>query len=269
MPWNTPLTEAGRPTRDCASSPPITNAREHDAAEHAAERVEAAHERDDDGGEPVAARDVRGELPIGPATSNAPAMPARAPETSSAVQSAARDENPGVARRRRRGPADLELDAAVGPEHEQPHDDRGDERERERPSAAACRARSAGISVAAAKLHRLREVEAVRVLPGPEHEPGEEQVRDVDEHQADQDLVRVEAVPEERRRWRPTPRRRRRPPATTQREEDPRRQRDLEASSPTARAPPPRDGAEQELPLGADVPHVRAEAERRGPARTG
>ena len=62
MPWNTPLTEAGRPDAGLRELAADHERGEHDAAEHRAERMEPAHERDDDRGEPVTARDVRREL---------------------------------------------------------------------------------------------------------------------------------------------------------------------------------------------------------------
>ena len=49
------------------------------------------------------------------------------------------------------------------------------------------------------ELLRLRKVEPLRVAPGLVHKPREQQIGDIDEHQAHQDLVGVEARAQERR----------------------------------------------------------------------
>ncbi len=103
---------------------------------------------------------------------------------------------------------------------------------------------------------RFREVVALRIAPGPVHQGGEEQDRNVGQHQAGQDLVGFEA--------RLQPSRDRRPGHATRRaEDDHRRQQEralhlVEGKRETAAGNRP-DG---ELSLGADVPDVGAKAER-------
>jgi hypothetical protein len=47
--------------------------------------------------------------------------------------------------------------------------------------------------IAEALKRRLRKVETLRIAPGTAHQPVEEQLRDIDQHQAGQDLIGVEA----------------------------------------------------------------------------
>ena len=261
MPWNTPLERRRAGRRATArAAPPMRNAESTTLAEHRAERVEPAHERDDDRGEPVAARDVRRELSHRarrPRTRRrsrrarprrgASSRPPRATRTRRSAPPPARGRRSGAGCRGSVRNMNSHMTTAATSANANPQCSR----------MPRTNARDLGRR---RELHRLREVEAARVLPRPEDEPGEEEVRDVDEHQADEDLVRVEAVAEEAPRSRPTPRRPRppRPRASGKKAHGESARRGVRDPQ---REPAARDRAHQELPLGADVPHVRAEAE--------
>ena len=102
----------------------------------------------------------------------------------------------------------------------------------------------------------MREVEALRVAPGPAREVVEDELRDVDEHQARQDLADAEARLQEGR------------DEAVERAAGDRRA----ASSPAApsipasvpwvreREPAAEHRADHELALRADVPEIGAEA---------
>ena len=102
---------------------------------------------------------------------------------------------------------------------------------------------------------RLREIESLRILPGPVHQPGHDELGDVDEHQRNEDLVGVETDAKDRGDRCPQR-------AADRAGDDHRRQQHCaRAALEVQRDPAAGNGARDELPLGADVPDVCAESD--------
>ena len=217
--------------------------------------MQAADEGDDDRGEAVAGRHVRRQLAERPGDL----------EPAGEAGHAARDQQrrperlprreAGVARRRRRQAADLELKARVGAKEQDP--ERGDRDERDQHADVdAIAGEELGHLRRLQEGDRLRKVVAGRVLPRAVDEVVEQLLGDVDEHQADQDLVGVEAVAQHRDDRRPAH------PADDaggdDGDEEPAAGRRRRLHRHAARE----ERADDELSFGADVPDVRAKADR-------
>ncbi|MCY1234389.1 hypothetical protein D9M72_469710 [compost metagenome] len=160
--------------------------------------MQPADKGDDDGGEAVARRDRRQQL-ADRAGHFERARQARggARDQQRAPQRAARREA-GVARRRRRGAAHLQPIAREAAEHEHGHHRHQHQHHHEADMQARAR-HQVGQQVRGREHLRLREVHAVGILQRPVDHPQQQLLRDIGEHQRDQDLVGVEPVLEHRR----------------------------------------------------------------------
>jgi hypothetical protein len=98
----------------------------------------------------------------------------------------------------------------------------------------------------------------LRVLPGAVDQPAQQHLGHVDQHQADQDLVGVEAVAQQRHDGGPG-----HAAQHAGQQDQHTMPRPIQASGARPASPPSRrPGAEHELPFGADVPDVGAVAHR-------
>ena len=219
------------------------------------DRMQATDEGDDDRGESVAGGNVRRQLAERAGDLEPTGEPRhRTGEQQRRPERLAR-RKASVARRRRRQAADLKLEAGVGAKEQDPERGHGDERA-ERADVDPVAAVQARHLRRLQEGDRLREVVAVRVLPRPVDEVVEKLLGDVDEHQADEDLVGVEAVAQQGDDRRPEHAAEH--AAGEHRQEEPvagvlaREHRDAAGG----------DRADDELPFGADVPDVGAKAHR-------
>ena len=150
--------------------------------------------------------------------------------------------------------ADLEpLDGAAEQDGGRCHDEQGDHRAEMQP-ACFDQQRHGGNRI---ELGRGREVEALRVAPGPAHEIIEKEVGDIDQHQAGQDFAGAELDLADRGDQRVER-------AGGGRKHEHRRQ-DPDAGIGALRLhrdPASRHGPDQELALGADVPGIGEIAQR-------
>ncbi len=220
-----------------------------------AHRVQPPDEGDDDRGEAVARRHVRRQLP----------ERAGRLETTRKAGHAARQQQRGpqpgarreacVARGHRREPADLQLEAAIRAEQEDPEAGHRDERDHDADVRAQPVDQPRNLRRRQER-DRLREVVAARVLPRAVDEVAEHHLGDIDEHQADEDLVRVEAIAQQRDDA--GPQHAAEHAGQQDRHDDPA----AHVGCGLHRDPAGAQRADDELPFGADVPHVRAEAHR-------
>src|SRR5499426_1552212 len=225
------------------------------------ERAQSPERRDDDRGEAIAGRPAVVELPERPGDlAHAREAGARAADQQDhpdrALLRVAR-----VARGRRREASDAELEAEEGPLDEHPGERDGNERDEDRRVEARAleplrpRGKEREERVVG-ELDGDREVVAVRVPPWPEDEVLHEQVRDVGQHEAHQDLVRVQLRAQERRDRRP------KHPADRAGEDHARQRPGAPVLLEVDRDAGREDPTEVHLPLGADVPDVGAEPDR-------
>jgi hypothetical protein len=215
--------------------------------------MQSAKEGDDDGRKAVAGGELRHELANGAGGVEQPreAGAAAGEEEAEPDQPAFREA--AEARRARRLAQHLDLEADQVPLEQHPGDGRHEQRHHEahvRPRAGD-EERHRGLEQPA-----FREVQAVWVAQWAVHQRAQHQHRHVGQHQADQDLVRIEPGAQEGRDGGPggaagdagQRHQRQQPPAGGGVE----RQRDAAA----------RQRADRELALGADVPESAAEAGR-------
>ena len=102
---------------------------------------------------------------------------------------------------------------------------------------------------------RLREAEAHRIAHRPLHSPGQEELRDVDEHERNENFVRMEFVAKQRRHS--APEGAARSGGKNHNDEVPA----ACASRTSERGNAARNGAGDELPFRTDVPDIRLEAD--------
>src|SRR5215831_6160999 len=235
--------------------------RHQEGRERDPERAQPSERGDDDRGEAIAGGPAVVELPERPGDlAHAREPGARAADHQDhpdrALLRVAR-----IARGRRREAGDGELEAEEGPLDEHPGERDRHERDEERgvearaleplpPRGEQREQRVVG------ELDGDREVVAVRVSPRAEHQVLDEEVGHVGQHEAHQDLVRVQLRAQERGDRRPQH-------SADRAGEDHARQRPgapllLEVDRDAGRE----DAAEVHLPLGADVPDVGAEPDR-------
>ena len=161
----------------------------------------------------------------------------------------------GIPCGRGRQAADLLCETGPGAKQEYPHG--ADAEQREEHADADPRA----FEQARDTRHRvevlgLRKIEPLRILPGPAHQITQHLHRNIHQHQADQDLVGVEPVPQHRRDGRPqhAPQ----DPRENHRHHDPCAGCLVGQQRHTAG----KDRAQDVLPLGADVPDIGAKTYR-------
>ena len=153
--------------------------------------------------------------PIGPATSNRPGKPREAAAEQQAEPDHPVRDEAGIARRRRRLADDRDLEADQRARHQHPGRDARRAAPARRRDAAACPPGSSAAALDVGEQARLREAEALRVLPRARRPDAEDQRRDIGQHQAGQDLVDLEAGLAGRPGSPPRPCRRGCPPGTS------------------------------------------------------
>src|ERR1700730_3873062 len=230
--------------------------RQEQASKQYADRMQASQECDDDRREAVSGRD------IWPQISNGASNLDNAGEAGecSCHQEGQDHELVGVESGKPLGPGggadDLDfkpLDGASEQEHGRDHDDKSDER--------------AGMEPAALDQNRNRrdrvegrggrEIVSLWVAPGTANEIIQKQIGDVDQHQAGENFARAELRLADRRDEGIER-------AAQSAEHEHRRQHPLPGVGTIRldREPTARDSANQELPLGSDVPDIGEVAER-------
>ena len=158
-----------------------------------------------------------------------------------------------IACRKRRHAGNLELEAERHLVHQDPDPEGGNEREKR----ARVKARAFdedGKESPGIKEPRLREAEALRIAHRTLHGPGEKQLRHVDEHEAHENFVRMEAVTQKGRDAAPHGA----PEGGGEHDEN--HEGGARRRIGAKRHGAARDRARDQLPFGADVPDVRAEA---------
>lgn len=217
--------------------------------------MQPAHEGHDDGGEAVARRHIRRELPdrtgdlerTGQACSPARCQQ-RDPHRATCREA-------GIARGRRRQSTDLLREAGAGAEQEHPQHDHADQRNDQADADARALHQARDLRHHLEGL-ALWKVEAHRVLQRPGNHVAEHQRRHVHQHQADQDLAGVEAVAQQRHDA--GPEHAADDAGSDDGHDDPRAGALVGQQRHVAR----RDGADHVLPFGTDVPDVGTEADR-------
>jgi hypothetical protein len=219
-----------------------------------ADRVQPADEGDDDRGKAVSRRHVRRELAERPRDLEPAGQTGHAARQQQRRPQRLPRREPGIPRRGRCQAADLQLKAGIGAKEQDPE---GADREQgdHQADVDAVAGKEPRDLRRLQESDRLRKVVPGRVLPRAVDQVAEHLIGDIDEHQADEDLVGIEAVAEEGHDAGPGH-------AADDTADDHRGDDPAPGLRPGGHGDAAGgDSAEDELAFGADVPDVGAEAD--------